>query len=478
MKPTNEALGKASRTRRARPSTKPYWLRCASSAMTTMLPRPEISPASASNFWIVVKITPPCPRPSSRRRSPRLSARSGFWRSTPAQRANVPKSCSSRSLRSASTTTVGSRIAGSRAIAPAKNAIVRLLPAPCVCQITPIRRSPAAPSAPAPVRYTPPLLGDGALRLQAGRAQRLAHGRPHRVELVVSGRLLRQKPPVVLERDEAAHQIEETRALADALEQHAQLRRALVLDVLPRDRPPRAEPLETGRQHAQPRLGAVRDDEQFVERQQRRQVAPVGAELVPRRAQRGGLVRGVLQLDQAQRQFVDEEDDVGVPLRPADDGELVDGEPVVGIGALEVDGPDARSADRAPFVPVLDGRAFGEQRVELAVAAFEVRAVGCRQPPEGVVQRLGGRLRVERGERMAQPPPQHRVAVVLALRRDGARRDVGPVRRAPAEAGEPPHGGGLDLGFGDDRGGHGTAGPSGCRQKVKVYWMSATRTAA
>ena len=60
----NEAFGSASRMCRAKPSMKSYWLRCASSAMTTMLRRSEStgcrSPfSSGKNFWMVVKTTPP-----------------------------------------------------------------------------------------------------------------------------------------------------------------------------------------------------------------------------------------------------------------------------------------------------------------------------------------------------------------------------------------------------------------------------------
>ena len=49
---------------RAKPSMKSYWLRCASSAITTMLRRSESvgcrSPfSSGKNFWMVVKTTPP-----------------------------------------------------------------------------------------------------------------------------------------------------------------------------------------------------------------------------------------------------------------------------------------------------------------------------------------------------------------------------------------------------------------------------------
>ena len=60
----NEAFGSASRMWRAKPSMKSYWLRWASSAMTTMFRRSDSSGyrspfSSGKNFWMVVKTTPP-----------------------------------------------------------------------------------------------------------------------------------------------------------------------------------------------------------------------------------------------------------------------------------------------------------------------------------------------------------------------------------------------------------------------------------
>ena len=79
VKPMNEALGKASRMWLAKPSIKSYWLRWASSAITTMLRRSESmgcrSPfSSGKNFWMVVKTTPPESTLSFARRSARSVA--------------------------------------------------------------------------------------------------------------------------------------------------------------------------------------------------------------------------------------------------------------------------------------------------------------------------------------------------------------------------------------------------------------------
>ena len=92
--------------------------------MTTTFRRSDsvgwVSPfSSGKNFWIVVNTTPPDSTESFPRRSARLSACTGGWRSRSWQREKVPKSWSSRSFRSVSTTMVGFSIAGSRTTAPA-----------------------------------------------------------------------------------------------------------------------------------------------------------------------------------------------------------------------------------------------------------------------------------------------------------------------------------------------------------------------
>ncbi len=68
---------------------------------------------------MVVKTTPPASTVSLSRRSARLSACTGGWRSRSRKREKVPKSWSSRSLRSVMTTTVGFSMRGSRITRPA-----------------------------------------------------------------------------------------------------------------------------------------------------------------------------------------------------------------------------------------------------------------------------------------------------------------------------------------------------------------------
>lgn len=86
----------------------PYWLRCASSAMTTMFCRALSSgitpvprslgevglPFSGMNLWMVVNTTPPLARFRSARRCSRPQACTGFWPRISAQRSAPPASSS------------------------------------------------------------------------------------------------------------------------------------------------------------------------------------------------------------------------------------------------------------------------------------------------------------------------------------------------------------------------------------------------
>ena len=112
-------------------------------------------------------------------------------------------------------------------------------------------------------------------------------------------------------------------------------------------------------------------------------------------------------------------------------------------------------------VPVLDRHAVDQHPVEGAVASFEGRALGVGQPAEGVVQRVGGQVGVETGESVPQPALQDDLPVVGALSPRRVRRDVEPVRHAPADAGQPVEGSLLDVSFGEGVHGPDSHGPRG-----------------
>ena len=176
----------------------------------------------------------------------------------------------------------------------------------------------------------------------------------------------------------------------------------------------------------------------------------VGLELLPGVPDGGVLVRRVLQLDDPQGQAVHEQDDVGaVRVLVLGDGELVDREPVVGRGPVEVDDLRLRPADGSLGRAVLDLDAPHQHAVEGAVASREGRALGAGELAEGALEGVGGEVRVQRGEGVAQAMVQHNLPEVVALRRGTLGADVGPVGGLPAAVAEPVEGGLLGDGLGD-----------------------------
>ena len=121
-----------------------------------------------------------------------------------------------------------------------------------------------------------------------------------------------------------------------------------------------------------------------------------------------------LQLDEDQRQPVDETDQIGaaVVVGGADPGqlELAHGEEAVRAqGIVEVDHPGAGGLPASPGVSVLHGYAGAEQPVEVAVVLHHRAAdVVGRQRPYGVVDGRGGKLRVQSCQRRPQVAGQHR----------------------------------------------------------------------
>ena len=204
--------------------------------------------------------------------------------------------------------------------------------------------------------------------LQLRRAQRLGDRGLHRVELVVAGHLLGERTAaVVLEHDEVADQGQEPAGRTDALDQHLELRHVRVGQRLAADRAPRLEPLPAGGQRADARLQPVRHDERRVEGEQRRDLRLVGLQLAERRPERGFPAGGVLQLDDGQRQAVEEQHHVRAPLPPVlHDGELIDGQPVVGVVGVEVDHAGLPAAHGPVLVTVFHVHAVDNQAVERA----------------------------------------------------------------------------------------------------------------
>jgi hypothetical protein len=216
------------------------------------------------------------------------------------------------------------------------------------------------------------------------------------------------------------------------------------------DGPPRLEPLCPRREGADAGFDAIGDDEHGVEGEQGGKFRLVGLELVERAPEGRVLVRGVLEFEEHKRQAVHEQHHVRTAgVLGLGNRELVDREPVVGVGLAEVEDPHLSSGNRAVRAAILHGDPIHQVTMEGAVARFQGWAFGTGELAEGVVQRLGGEIRVEGGERLAQAVFQHHLPVALPLGGQLARCDVGAVFDRVAEAFEPGEGGIFDGAFGE-----------------------------
>ena len=198
-------------------------------------------------------------------------------------------------------------------------------------------------------------------------------GQTHGMKLVVAGNFLDQRA-VVLEQHEVAQVVQQV-----LRRQHAAHQRLQLVEFAERvqrhavNGAPGHEALRVGGQRSQQRLGAVRDDQDFVGLEDIRNLLFVGLDLVVGFPDIGLLVGRVLQLDQYQRQTVDEQDDVRAArvFRPLE-GELVDRQPFVAPGLAPVNKPH-EVTPRFAVLLVLHRHAAHQQLVEMPVGRQQRR---------------------------------------------------------------------------------------------------------
>ena len=194
------------------------------------------------------------------------------------------------------------------------------------------------------------------------------------MELVVPRHLLDELArALILEDDEVPQQIEKPPLVEHPFEYDLQLGELRRRRLLARDRPPRLEPLLARPDHSNARLYPVGSDQHRIGRKERRNLRLVGLQLLKRRPNRRILIRRILELDDRERQPVDEDHNIRPPrVLPLRHGELIDRHPVVVLGNFEVDQPDLRPSNR----PVLPAELHRNPRDQLPMegsAAFDKR---------------------------------------------------------------------------------------------------------
>ncbi len=180
--------------------------------------------------------------------------------------------------------------------------------------------------------------------------------------------------------------------------------------------------------------------------------ALIGLELLERAPHGRVLVRRVLQLDDAERQPVDEEHDVRPPraaVLPTTVNWLTASQSLRS-GCVEVDDLRLRAGDRPVRPLILDGHAIDQHAVQRAVAGDEVWRLDPQQLAIGVADRRRRQARVETDQRLVKPVLQDRVMVfrIGALAALDVERDLRTVPDRIAEGFQPAERRLLGIGLG------------------------------
>ena len=202
------------------------------------------------------------------------------------------------------------------------------------------------------------------------------------MELMIARDDLREARTGLAEHCKILQQIKQAAAIKNAFDQNTEFRLAFRGNNFAVRGAPGHEALLIGGQRAYARCDAVRGDKDCVRPEERRDLRLVGLKLVVRARKRGVLAARRFQLDHAQRQAVDEDDDI----RPAVDAalnhrELARRQPVVRGEIVEIDQADLVATDRAVIAIELDIDAFDHQLVQAAVLFNERRLLGGQHLP-------------------------------------------------------------------------------------------------
>ncbi|MCP9840248.1 hypothetical protein KBY93_06310 [Synechococcus sp. J7-Johnson] len=168
----------------------------------------------------------------------------------------------------------------------------------------------------------------------------------------------------------------------------------------------------------------------------------------------GAFSSGVLELDQAQGQAVEEHHQVGTAVVLAvADAELIHHQPVVGAGISEIHQPHMVAGDAAIGPGVFHWNPLPQQAVEGAVRLHQRRRGQAQQLAQGLLTGLFGDGRVELADGLAQPAHQHHIAERLPFRRRFTGGEIRAMAHRIAQLLEPAEGRLFDEGFVEGHGG-------------------------
>ena len=280
------------------------------------------------------------------------------------------------------------------------------------------------------------------------RRQRAGHRAAHGMELMIAGEDFDDIAPGVAEDDKILEDIEEMAAVEHALENRLKLRRSLGREIVAMDRPPGHEPFAVGGKRTDPRRDSVRCDQRRIGAEQGADLGLVGLQLVERAVDGRVFVAGVFQLDDGERQSIDEDHNVRAAVGfLLDDGELVHRQPVVGVGIVEIDQPDLLPADGPVLAPHFDRRALDHVAMQAAVFGDQQGRFGPQDLGQNFFACFRQKFWIQLVDRLAQTLGQNDVAIAGAFRMSPIGADLKAIGDGISKFLQPGERGFFDVAF-------------------------------
>jgi len=164
------------------------------------------------------------------------------------------------------------------------------------------------------------------------------------------------------------------------------------------------------------------------------------------------FVGEIFQLEEGERDAVHKDDDIGSAIGAIfDDGELIDGGPIIVLRPIEIEEFDD-VVNHAALFPVFDVDAVGDEFVKGAITFFEVGTGNAGEFADRVGDGFRGNFEIDSGEGFFEAAKQHNLGVFGPFSEEFAGGDVRAMDNGVAERGENLEGGFFDGGFGEGLG--------------------------
>ena len=275
------------------------------------------------------------------------------------------------------------------------------------------------------------------------------------MELMIAGDFfLGGRTALLLEDDEIAEKVKQAAFVENALEQHLQLGNGSRGSLLTLNGLPGQEPFLIGSERTQAGIEAIGNNQQLVVVEEGGNILFIGLQLIESRPDGGVLIGGILELQHGQRQAVDKNHQVGAAGQftvgaGSLNGELVDHQPIVGIGTVEIQQAGTGIDQSVIRRLIFDLDAVDQQLVEGVVVKQQGGLVEARNPVQSIRKRSLRQTGVEAREGGLQAAKQERPAVIVALGVGAIAGQLGTKGIGVAQLLEPVEGSLLDDGFGE-----------------------------